>query len=1336
MSSDDYFDDDIDADFLNAVDAIEAANLSFSSELKSTAAARPPPVRPEQAFLEVIEIEDSDDAYDVSGFNDDALEAFDQVCAAQAVQASHASTSTRPLSRRTSMGTHQTTLFGDVIPNNASPGKSGSSSSRKPMSRTSSTARNPFGERSRKTKQWDHADFSKHGWKKPKGKAKARFDDEEEEEELIDDPVEFEQFPAPSEALSPLFYNDSSSYLYKPPPMKLKPDLLAAKRWLYPLNKPKRDYQFNIVKKCLFDNTLVAIPTGLGKTFIAGVVMLNFYTWYPEGKVVFVAPTRPLVAQQIEACHQTCGIPGSHAAELTGQNTRAARGRAWQEKRVFYMTPQTLMNDIRNGVCDCRDIVLLVVDEAHKGTGDYAYAQVVRYLMAKNPHFRLLALTATPGSTPEAVQSVVDSLHISHVEIRDEESLDLRRYMHEKRVEQHVLPMTGDILKISDLLASLMQPLIKQLSSRQLIRGHIDAKTLHPYRCTAAVNELRSRRDDQRWAYQPLSTLGSMARAMGYLYEGSMSMCYNSLKSAFDDEKKAGKKPSKMKENPLYQSLMTEMEEQRARGFTAHPKKEKMLDLIIQHFGAKLSDENGQEVSGSDSSRVMVFSTFRENVDELVDMLNQHQPLIRAVRFIGQGVDKQGRKGYAQKEQMEVIKKFKAGEYNVLVSTSVGEEGLDIGEVDMIICYESQKTPIRMLQRVGRTGRKKDGVVHVLLAEGREDKNWDKAKENYQHVQHFIVRAEHLELYNDVSRMLPDNCKPECVEMVMDIEEYDREDATKKATARSPAKGTKRKRNEDVMRNIPEGAATSFVSVKDLLVKGASKKKKSLLDSDLLPCEDDEDDEAIMGGIHAPRRTASMTATSKTSKAMKSRRATTMAGTGDRQKKPAKSRKKKAGALDISQMTSSQLAKLVEDDSDDMQIEQGLSGRFPPADSKPKPDVVPRTPSANWRRNRDSLSRRSSSPEIPLHSIIDLTTPNVAAHPRESHLSSQETETTSSGTVKSRGSATSISDNKVRRPTRSPSVESIHHKTSDDEADASLAWLIADDDEPSIQLLGSSPPHPVASSSKILTERNGDPDTSIEFVENYIPLISPARSRSSSSLLKKASSPHASQEDMPPPALPQRFNVPYPRQQYDMPPPTFAVRAPGRQTKKRMALNSIDSSPMAVPDEPAPKRTRILRHRDSSSPPPPKPPKKKRHVFKDTAEAQKNNPWVEYEAEHSGDEHSIGSSGAEDMDEYDSSFVQDFPETQASPSYDQTAIYRQSLLSQAPARAIRGPVFASKPARRGQPAARAASGSGSRRIVSSSPRRHTDEEADEYVFGSFVVDDEEDIPFAGHSSDI
>lgn len=96
-------------------------------------------------------------------------------------------------------------------------------------------------------------------------------------------------------------------------------------------------------------------------------------------------------------------------------------------------------------------------DEAHKGTGDYAYAQVIRFMMAKNPHFRVLALTATPGSNPEAVQNIVNCLHISHIEIRNEESPDIRRYIHNKDVVTHIIPMTEDVAKLRMMLSKIMQ---------------------------------------------------------------------------------------------------------------------------------------------------------------------------------------------------------------------------------------------------------------------------------------------------------------------------------------------------------------------------------------------------------------------------------------------------------------------------------------------------------------------------------------------------------------------------------------------------------------------------------------------------------------------------------------------------------------------------------------------------------------------------------------------------------------------------------------------------------------------------------------------------------------
>lgn len=102
-------------------------------------------------------------------------------------------------------------------------------------------------------------------------------------------------------------------------------------------------------------------------------------------------------------------------------------------------------------------LCLIPIDEAHRGSGDYSYAQIIRYMMAKNPYFRVLGLTATPGSDPEAVQTIVDCLHISHIEIRDEQSMDLRPYLHKKVLQQHFLPMSREIVKIRDLLSKIMQ---------------------------------------------------------------------------------------------------------------------------------------------------------------------------------------------------------------------------------------------------------------------------------------------------------------------------------------------------------------------------------------------------------------------------------------------------------------------------------------------------------------------------------------------------------------------------------------------------------------------------------------------------------------------------------------------------------------------------------------------------------------------------------------------------------------------------------------------------------------------------------------------------------------
>lgn len=95
-------------------------------------------------------------------------------------------------------------------------------------------------------------------------------------------------------------------------------DYFTGRFWRYPINREVRNYQYSIVHQALFNNTLVVLPTGLGKTLIAAVVMYNFYLWYPNCKIIFMAPTKPLVNQQMQACHEVVGIPEEDFIELTG----------------------------------------------------------------------------------------------------------------------------------------------------------------------------------------------------------------------------------------------------------------------------------------------------------------------------------------------------------------------------------------------------------------------------------------------------------------------------------------------------------------------------------------------------------------------------------------------------------------------------------------------------------------------------------------------------------------------------------------------------------------------------------------------------------------------------------------------------------------------------------------------------------------------------------------------------------------------------------------------------------------------------------------------------------
>jgi len=756
-----------------------------------------------------------------------------------------------------------------------------------------------------------------------------------------------------------------------------------------------------------------------------------------------------------------------------------------------------------------------------------------------------------------------------------------------------------------------------------------------------------------------------------------------------------------------------------------------------------------------------------------------------------------------------VIQKFKAGEFNLLVSTSIGEEGLDIGEIDLIVCYDAQKTPIRMvrrthhrmvfviltqlqLQRIGRTGRKREGRVHVLLAQGREEANWDKAQQTYQRVQHVIISGDQLELFGDVDRLVPDDVNPVCKEQIMEIEEYvrDKPKARGSRAADSPRKISttkKRTRNADPGRNIPEGASRGFVPVSELIERAAKKRKKdemTLDDADSLKSdEDDRDLEENLGGL---KRTTSdagpVTAASKAKKKSLKRSKTTADGekrkrtnksaAGKGKKSPAKSPAKKKKTAKV---TDSQVDQVMEDDEDDEALEGGISIHSPPPSNQkklagPAPSVILLSPGSSGSPSHVSESpspagsplsggqspaRISWSPSSPPRMI----TPDpVSPSPPSRAMSldpvplflpdSSQPQAIGSPPRRSPSFARSWDDGpsnllSISNPTTPVKGYRPLSPTAHRDGDGDMSWLVEEDDrdngfiaENSVIDISSSP----VRVERPLSPGMADHDDDVS-VAGSSKMAGKQAEYTKSEATMVFSSPQSARKKhaMLPPPVPLRVSA-----TNVAPEPTFPVRPmmTKRQGKRKATVVEDDvfgSSPRAT----SPPR-RLRQRRSQSKSPPPKSPLEKRAKGKDREGKKKPRrdgtgmliapEWVENEAAHSGNEISDGAiSGAEDQseDEYDREFANDFPSTQVSPSYNQTQIYRESLLTQAPRG--KGPMFARGPMRR-KPF-----GNIDRRLprhpVSSSPPRDPDEGPDEYEMDSFVVPDDAEISYS-LSSDI
>ena len=463
----------------------------------------------------------------------------------------------------------------------------------------------------------------------------------------------------------------------------------------------ERAYQVNIARASLERSTLVVLPTGMGKTVIAAMVIADVLR-RKGGKIVVLAPTKPLVEQHATTLRDFLVV--DRIALFTGEVTSPEeRELLWRENKIIVSTPQVIRNDLRAGRISLDDVSLIVFDEAHRAVGDYAYVDVAA-AYKEMPGRLVLGMTASPGSSAEKILEVCGNLGISAVEIRTEFDPDVVPYQHELTIER--IPVEAP--EISKEIRNLLQTVVDEQVERLKKLGFLAGKARVSRRdLLAAGDEARKRLDSGTKDGRMYGAMTAQAIAMkaDHAIELAETQGLGSLRTYFENIEKDTK--SKADVQFLKHAKVQEAIRLARETDVEHPKLAKTAWIVREQLMAK------------PDSRIIVFAHYRGTADRLTQELARI-PGVQPKRFVGQA-SRGDDVGLSQKEQVEILEKFRAGEVNVLVATSIGEEGLDIPQVDLVVFYEPVPSEIRTIQRRGRTGRSAAGRVVTLVTKDTRD---------------------------------------------------------------------------------------------------------------------------------------------------------------------------------------------------------------------------------------------------------------------------------------------------------------------------------------------------------------------------------------------------------------------------------------------------------------------------------------------------------------------------------------------------------------------------------------------------------------------------------------
>jgi Fanconi anemia group M protein len=474
-----------------------------------------------------------------------------------------------------------------------------------------------------------------------------------------------------------------------------------------------REYQVNIAVSAEKKNTLVVLPTGLGKTVIA-MMLISKKLINKKSKMLFLAPTKPLVLQHAAFLNKYLKLNEEQIATFTGEISPKKRKDLWEKCKIIVSTPQVIENDLLSSRYKLNDIALIIYDEAHHAIGKYAYVYINEIYQSQciTPH--VLAMTASPGHDLNKILAVCQNLSLNNFEIRTKMDTDVKPYVHD-------LNITWKHVSIPPEFSYALQQLRKALSQRLKVLKDlevIESSSVSTITKTKLLDAQKVIQSKIREQINPSKILFNAAAvqseslkiyyALEILQTQGIQSVRNFLERIIIESK--SRSSTKSSKNIAKDTLILDTIAYLKKIKIEHPKLDEIEKILLD------------QLIKNKSSRIIIFTHYRDTSTMVYNRLCKLDT-IKPVRFIGQA-SKVNDKGLTQKQQSQIISKFRKGEFNVLVATSVAEEGLDIPSTELVVFYEPIPSEIRNIQRRGRTARKMAGKIVILITKNTPDEGY------------------------------------------------------------------------------------------------------------------------------------------------------------------------------------------------------------------------------------------------------------------------------------------------------------------------------------------------------------------------------------------------------------------------------------------------------------------------------------------------------------------------------------------------------------------------------------------------------------------------------------